>query len=84
MLTVLPELSRTVVGTAAFTGLRDGGSRPDLGCLQSSRQKWRKFAWLSSRAPLWGGGRVGEPKKSRSKAAVPLIPPTRNPARTTP
>jgi integrase len=75
MLTVLPEPSRTVVGTAAFTGLRAGeirgltwdayspaekGDENSLGVVRVLRSVWR--------------GRVGEPKNSRSKATVPLIP----------
>lgn len=74
MLTVLPEPSRTVVGTAAFTGLRAGEIRGltwdayspadksdenSLGVVRVLRSVWR--------------GRVGEPKNSRSKATVPLI-----------
>lgn len=72
MLTVLPEPSRTVVATAAFTGLRAGelrgltweaytsGDERSLGVVRVLRSVWR--------------GRVGEPKNSRSKAPVPLIP----------
>lgn len=72
MLTVLPEPSRTVVATAAFTGLRAGeirglsweaftpGTEGSLGAVRVLRSIWR--------------GRVGEPKNSRSKASVPLIP----------
>lgn len=72
MLTVLPEPSRTVVATAAFTGLRAGeirglsweafnsGTDGSLGVLRVLRSIWR--------------GKIGEPKNSRSKASVPLIP----------
>lgn len=72
MLTVLPEPSRTVVATAAFTGLRAGeirglsweafssGTEGSLGVVRVLRSIWR--------------GRIGEPKNSRSKASVPLIP----------
>jgi integrase len=72
MLTVLPEPSRTVVATAAFTGLRAGeirglsweafssGTEGSLGIVRVLRSIWR--------------GRIGEPKNSRSKASVPLIP----------
>jgi len=72
MLTVLPEPSRTVVAFAAFTGLRAGevrgltweayspGGETDLGVIRVMRSVWR--------------GRIGEPKNSRSKAPVPLIP----------
>jgi integrase len=72
MLTVLPEPSRTVVATAAFTGLRAGeirglsweafssGTEGSLGVVRVLRSVWR--------------GRIGEPKNSRSKASVPLIP----------
>jgi integrase len=75
MLTVLPEPSRTVVATAAFTGLRAGEIRGltwdaysaadksdenSLGMVRVLRSVWR--------------GRVGEPKNPRSKATVPLIP----------
>jgi integrase len=72
MLTVSPEPSRTVVATAAFTGLRAGeirglswkaftsGTDGTLGVVRVLRSIWR--------------GRIGEPKNSRSKASVPLIP----------
>jgi integrase len=72
MLSVLPEPSRTVVATAAFTGLRVGeirglqwesftsGTEGSLGVVRVLRSVWR--------------GRIGEPKNSRSKASVPLIP----------
>jgi integrase len=72
MLTVLAEPSRTVVATAAFTGLRAGeirglsweafnsGTVDSLGVVRVLRSIWR--------------GRIGEPKNSRSKASVPLIP----------
>src|ERR1022692_4489208 len=72
MLTVLPEPSRTVVAFAAFTGLRAGeirgltwedyspGGENELGIVRVMRSVWR--------------GRIGEPKNSRSKAPVPLIP----------
>jgi|SRR5581483_2887648 len=72
MLTVLPEPARTVVATAAFTGLRAGeirglcweafnpGTEGSLGVVRVLRSIWR--------------GRIGEPKNSRSKASVPLIP----------
>ncbi len=72
MLSVLPELPRTVVATAAFTGLRAGeirgltweafspGDGDTLGTVRVLRSVWR--------------GRVGEPKNNRSKAPVPLIP----------
>jgi integrase len=72
MLSVLPEPSRTVVALAAFTGLRAGevrgltweaytpGDENSLGVIRVLRSVWR--------------GRIGEPKNSRSKAPVPLIP----------
>ncbi|MGO9575994.1 MAG: tyrosine-type recombinase/integrase [Terriglobales bacterium] len=72
MLSVLPEPSQTVVALAAFTGLRAGevrgltweaytpGDENSLGVIRVLRSVWR--------------GRIGEPKNSRSKAAVPLIP----------
>lgn len=72
MLTVLPEPSRTVVAFAAFTGLRAGevrgltweayspGGGTELGIVRVMHSVWR--------------GRIGEPKNSRSKAPVPLIP----------
>jgi integrase len=72
MLSVLPEPSRTVVATAAFTGLRAGeirgltwnaycpGSETSPGMVRVLRSVWR--------------GHIGEPKNKRSKAAVPLIP----------
>jgi len=72
MLTVLPEPSRTVVAFAAFTGLRAGelrgltweayspGGGTELGIVRVMHSIWR--------------GRIGEPKNSRSKAPVPLIP----------
>jgi integrase len=72
MLSVLPEPSRTLVATAAFTGLRAGeirgltweaytpGDDNSLGVLRVLHSVWR--------------GHIGEPKNSRSKAPVPLIP----------
>jgi integrase len=72
MLAVLPEPSRTLVATAAFTGLRAGeirgltweayspGDENSLGVVRVLRSVWR--------------GRICEPKNSRSKAPVPLIP----------
>jgi hypothetical protein len=72
MLAVLPEPSRTVVAVAAFTGLRAGevrgleweaykpGEANSLGVIRVLRSIWRN--------------RIGEPKNSRSKAPVPLIP----------
>ena len=75
MLVTLPEPSRTVVALAAFTGLREGEIRglnweaytprdPDdeqsLGVIRVLQSVWR--------------GRIGQPKNSRSKAPVPLIP----------
>ena len=72
MLSVLPELPRAVVATAAFTGLRAGeirgltweayspGNGDTFGTVRVLRSVWR--------------GRVGEPKNTRSKAPVPLIP----------
>ncbi len=75
MLTVLPEPSRTLVALAAFTGLRAGeirglnweaysprdpGDDGSLGVIRVLHSVWR--------------GRIGEPKNSRSKAPVPLIP----------
>jgi integrase len=72
MFTVLPEPSRTVMMTAAFSGLRVGelrgltwdsytpGDENSLGVLRVLRSIWR--------------GRVGAPKTKRSKAVVPLIP----------
>jgi len=72
MFAVLPEPSRTVMMTAAFTGLRVGelrglnwesytpGDDNSLGVLRVLQSIWR--------------GRVGAPKTKRSKAVVPLIP----------
>lgn len=72
MLSVLSEPSRTVVALAAFTGLRAGevrgltweaytpGDENSLGVIRVLKSVWR--------------GRIGEPKNSRSKAPVPLIP----------
>jgi integrase len=72
MLAVLPEPSRALVATAAFTGMRAGeirgltweayspGDENSLGAVRVLRSVWR--------------GRIGEPKNSRSKAPVPLIP----------
>jgi len=75
MLQVLPEPSRTLVGLAAFTGLRAGEIRGlnweaytpgdladgrSLGVIRVLHSVWR--------------GRIGEPKNARSKAPVPLIP----------
>jgi integrase len=72
LLSVLPEPSQTVVALAAFTGLRarkvrgltweayTPGDENSLGVIRVLRSVWR--------------GRVGEPKNSRLKAPVPLIP----------
>ena len=72
MCAVLPEPSRTVMMTAAFTGLRVGelrgltwgsylpGDDSSLGVLRVLQSIWR--------------GRVGTPKTKRSKAVVVLIP----------
>jgi integrase len=72
MFAVLPEPSRTVMLTAAFTGLRVGelrgltwdaytpGNETSLGVLRVLQSIWR--------------GRIGAPKTKRSKAVVPLIP----------
>ncbi len=72
MLSVLSEPSCTVVALAGFTGLRAGeirgltweaympGNENSLGVIRVLRSVWR--------------GRIGEPKNSRSKAPVPLIP----------
>jgi len=72
MLSVLAEPSQTVVALAAFTGLRVGeirglnweaykpGDGNSLGVIRVLHSVWRV--------------RIGEPKNSRSKAAVPLIP----------
>ena len=72
MFAVLPEPSRTVMMTAAFTGLRVGelrgltwdsytpGDEKSLGVLRVLQSIWR--------------GRVGAPKTKRSKAVVSLIP----------
>ena len=72
MLSILPEPSRTVVATAAFTGLRSGeirgltwdaytpGDEDSLGIIRVLHSVWR--------------GRIGEPKNNRSKATVAVIP----------
>jgi hypothetical protein len=72
MPTVLSEPSRSVVAFAAFTGLRAGevrgltgeayspGGENELGVVRVMHSVWR--------------GHIGEPKNSRSKAPVPLIP----------
>jgi integrase len=66
MLTVLPEPARTVVGVAAFTGLRKGEIRGlrwedyDGDKLNVQRSVWRTH--------------VGETKSVESSGAVPVIP----------
>ena len=72
MLSVLPEPSRTVVATAAFTGLRAGEIRG---------LTWTAYSPGDGNVPslvrvlhsVWRG-HIGEPKNKRSKAPVPLIP----------
>jgi integrase len=72
MLSILPEPARTIVATAAFTGLRAGeirgliweaytrGSEDSLGFVRVLHSVWR--------------GRLGDPKNNRSKATVAIIP----------
>src|SRR5581483_2047762 len=75
LLTVLPEPSRTVVAVAAFTRLRAGEIR-GLSWQAYVRPNENDEDSLGSVLVLhsiWRG-RVGEPKNSRSKATVPLIP----------
>jgi len=72
MIYVLPEPARTIVATAAFTGLRVGeirglvweaytpGAEDSLGFVRVLQSNWR--------------GRIGEPKSKRSKATVAIIP----------
>jgi len=75
MLSVLSDPAATIIATAAYTGLRLGELRglvweayvpaPDedsLGLLHVTRSVWRGF--------------VGDPKTEKSKAPVPVIPPT--------
>ena len=75
MLTVLPEPSRTVVGVAAFTGLRAGEIRGLYWQAYVRRNENEENSLGSVRVlhSIWRG-RMGEPKNSRSKATVPLIP----------
>lgn len=67
MLLVLPEPARTVITTAAYTGLRKGELRGAYwenladGQLHVSQSAWRKH--------------ISAPKTTKSKAAVPVIRP---------
>jgi integrase len=75
MLSVLPELSRTVVGTAAFTGLRAGEIRGLTwdAYSQADENDENSLGTVRVLHSIWRG-RIGEPKNARSKSAVPLIP----------
>lgn len=72
MSAVLPEPSRTVVLTAAFTGLRVGELR---GLVWDSYlpPDDNTFGELRVLQSIWRG-RVGTPKSKRSKSVVPVIP----------
>jgi integrase len=65
MLALLPEPARTVVHTAALTGLRKGEIRG---------LQWSDFNGkeLTVRRSIWNGF-TNEPKTNRSKAPVPVI-----------
>jgi integrase len=72
MLSVLPEPSRSVVATAAFTGLRAGEIRGlTWNCYRPGDGKLPSV--LQVLQSVWRG-HIGEPKNKRSKAPVPLIP----------
>ena len=67
MLAVLPEPARTVIFTAALTGLR-------LSELKGLR--WEDFTedgWLHIRRGVWRG-QVNDTKTLSSKAAIPVVP----------
>jgi len=72
MSAVLPEPSRTVILTAAFTGLRVGELRGLVweNYLPPDDNTFGELRVLQS---IWRG-RVGTPKNKRSKAVVPVIP----------
>jgi integrase len=75
MLTVLPEPSRTVVAVAAFTGLRAGEIRglSWQAYVRPNENDENSLGSVRVLHSIWRG-RIGEPKNSRSKATVPLIP----------
>jgi integrase len=75
MLTVLAEPSRTVVAVAAFTGLRAGEIRglSWQAYVRPNENDENSLGSVRVLHSIWRG-RVGEPKNSRSKATVPLIP----------
>lgn len=65
MLTVLPEPARTVVLTAAFTGLRKSELRGLTWDSYNGEQ-------LSVKSSVWNST-VSEPKTKRSKAPIPIV-----------
>jgi integrase len=73
MLKVLSEPSATAVATAAFTGLRLGELR---GLTWESFEPARdeeSLGWLNVTRSVWRST-VGDPKTTKSKAPVPVIP----------
>jgi integrase len=71
ILSVLPEPARTVVLTAAYTGLRQGEIRGLL---------WKDFIngkELSIQRSIWNG-LVNQPKTASSKAPIPVVPQLRD------
>src|SRR5260370_12117714 len=69
MLAVLPEPARTVVLTAAFTGLRQGELR---GLLWKDLDLEKRE--LSVQRSLWNGV-VNRPKTAASEAPIPIVRP---------
>ncbi len=65
MLAILPEPAATVVAVVAFTGARKGEIRGFL---------WEGYDGytIEVRQSVWRN-QVGEPKRERSKGAIPVI-----------
>jgi integrase len=71
MLAVLPEPARTIVMTAAYTGLRQGELRGLL---------WKNFTGktLAVERSVWKNGIVNKPKTASSAASISVVPPLRD------
>ena len=73
MLKVLPELPAKAVATAAFTGLRLGELRGLTWESYKPAQDQDSLGWLNVTRSIWRAT-VGDPKTTKSKAPVPVIP----------
>ncbi len=73
MLRVLPEPAATAVATAAFTGLRLGELRGLTWGSYQPAQDDDSLGWLNVTRSVWRNT-VGDPKTTKSKAPVPVIP----------